>query len=78
MNKIQAIYYARIIFGAILFPVFLTLFMLDRFFLVFYVWKESTSLHKWLHDPKLSAHSLSRVVATFALIGIIKLISLFL
>ena len=66
------------IIGMILLPIFVAVFMMDRFIIIFMFWIESKRLKSWLEDTQLFMFSLLRVITVFMLYSIYKLIKMWL
>ena len=64
----------KIIAGIILVPIFVSLFLMDRFVLLFMPWKRMENVNEWLFDAQKATHSVYRLMAALALFGIYKLI----
>lgn len=64
----------KTITGMILLPIFIAVFMCDRFLLIFLFWIESKRLRVWLDDVQLFMHSALRVIAVASGYSIYKLI----
>ena len=68
----------RAMTGIILLPIFITIFMCDRFILIFLFWLESKRLKIWLDDVQMFMHSALRVVALGSMYAMYKLIQMWL
>jgi hypothetical protein len=68
----------RAITGMILLPIFIAVFMMDRFIIIFMFWIESKRLKIWLDDTQLFMYSLLRVITVFTLYSIYELMKMWL
>ena len=75
-NKIKQVF--RGIAGFILLPIFIAIFMCDRFILIFLFWMESKRLKIWLDNTEMFMFSLLRVVTCGVMYSIYKLIQIWL
>jgi len=64
-NKIKQV--LRAIAGFILLPIFIAIFMCDRFILIFLFWMESKRLKIWLDNTQMFMYSLLRVFTCLVL-----------
>jgi len=71
-NKVKQV--LRAIAGFILLPIFIAIFMCDRFILIFLFWMESKRLRIWLDNTQMFMYSMLRVITAFTLYSIYKLI----
>ena len=75
-NKVKQV--LRAIAGFILLPIFIAIFMCDRFILIFLFWMESKRLRIWLDNTQMFMYSMLRVITAFTLYSIYKLIKMWL
>ena len=75
-NKIKQV--LRAIAGFILLPIFIAIFMCDRFILIFLFWMESKRLKIWLDNTQMFMYSMLRVITAFTLYSIYKLVQMWL
>jgi len=75
-NKVKQV--LRAIAGFILLPIFIAIFMCDRFILIFLFWMESKRLRIWLDNTQMFMYSILRVITAFTLYSIYKLIKMWL
>ena len=75
-NKVKQVF--RAIAGLILLPIFIAIFMCDRFILIFLFWMESKRLKIWLDNTQMFMYSMLRVITAFTLYSIYKLIKMWL
>ena len=71
-NKVKQV--LRAIAGFILLPIFIAIFMCDRFILIFLFWMESKRLKIWLDNTQMFMYSMLRVITAFTLYSIYKLV----
>jgi len=64
-NKIKQV--LRAIAGLILLPIFIAIFMCDRFIMIFLFWMESKRLKIWLDHTQMFMYSLLRVFTCLVL-----------
>ena len=55
-NKIKQV--LRVIAGFILLPIFIAIFMCDRFIMIFLFWMESKRLKIWLDNTQMFMYSM--------------------
>lgn len=75
-NKVKQVF--RAIAGFILLPIFIAIFMCDRFILIFLFWMESKRLKIWLDNTQMFMYSMLRVITAFTLYSIYKLVQMWL
>lgn len=75
-NKLKQIF--RGIAGFILLPIFIAIFMCDRFILIFLFWMESKRLKVWLDNTEMFMFSFLRVLTCGVLYSLYKLIQIWL
>ena len=75
-NKIKQV--LRAIAGLILLPIFIAIFMCDRFIMIFLFWMESKRLKIWLDNTQMFMYSMLRVITAFTLYSLYKLVQMWL
>lgn len=75
-NKVKQV--LRAIAGFILLPIFIAIFMCDRFILIFLFWMESKRLKIWLDNTEMFMYSMLRVFTCIVLYSIYKLVQMWL
>lgn len=64
----------KIITGFLILPIFASLFVMDRFVLIFCPWITSKPIQKWIYNAQDAINSLIRVIVSLSIYGLFKLI----